>query len=653
MRIRDLSVRQRLNGLFSLLLLVLLAGSGLSSWNTTQVQTQTERIVLEHVPLLGETSELAAALDEAVADLTLLLLVDDQQLLENLDHALQRAERVLGGMTWPRHLAGHADSLRQKLDELKGLADEVRALRQDPLKNMPGQALANREAAPLAQQISGQLQILAGINELQALRTTDAWRRALTDLRAYLFNRDVRVWNDFMANLDAFEEQVDRWAAGGDELDFEEEEGLAAIVELLAQYRQAVARVHEAHGGERWREDLYLAQQRVLPLFQRITAELGDLNQKVRQTVAEDGGQAMRSLAAASRLQIAAVVGVFMVMGVIMLLSRRTIVRPLRQTVEAMQAAANEGRLSSRLDDRAGDEFGALGRAFNVFSEKIRRLVSQVVGASRNLVDESARLKQVTHQTESMAEQGQQRVEEISGTIDELAQGMIRIGGLADTASQAADEVAGEVQEGGEVIAETIRGIQTISRQSSQVAEEVEALSDSSQRIAEIVQVIRQINEQTNMLALNAAIEAARAGEAGRGFAVVADEVRGLAIRVQEQADEIQQRIDRLCKQVDDAVALIQASHKEAQQTSQRASAAEQALSTIRGGVGQILDSNRKVLDVSSHHTEHARKVAAELSELVELVGNMATQAAQAGDVGEEFNRLAKELSQLVAQFSE
>ncbi len=179
-----------------------------------------------------------------------------------------------------------------------------------------------------------------------------------------------------------------------------------------------------------------------------------------------------------------------------------------------------------------------------------------------------------------------------------MRDGQSSLSTLADAMRSEIEQVAHEralSTESRNAVSNMSSKLATLAGSSSSTASHIGALDQQAQKVGGIVNLIKEVADQTNLLALNAAIEAARAGEQGRGFAVVADEVRKLAERTTGATSEIAVLVEEIrqsSSQSREQIATLASEAQELAQDGQHSSKVMHELLESTGAIETALTSN-------------------------------------------------------------
>jgi methyl-accepting chemotaxis protein len=358
--------------------------------------------------------------------------------------------------------------------------------------------------------------------------------------------------------------------------------------------------------------------------------------------------------------------GSILVGGALTLVISNGITGPLGRMIAMLRdIAEGEGDLTKRVTDQSGTETQDLAEWFNLFVDRVHKIIkdvannsSQVRIASRTLLELAGNLSSSSNVMTGTSNTVAASAEEMSANMNSVAASMEQFTVNMGTVASSSEEMSATITEisvsTGKAKDITGQAVAAAGKASVQVNE----LGTAAQDIGKVTEAISAISSQTNLLALNATIEAARAGEAGRGFAVVANEIKELAQQTARATEEIRgkiqgiqqttgqtvQEIGQISSVINDVDSIV---------GSIAAAVEEQSVTTrdIADNVGQASVGVQQVNENVAQADSVLRTIAKDVTSVNATSGELAETARSMHGNSQSLARLAESLDEMVSKF--
>ena len=470
--------------------------------------------------------------------------------------------------------------------------------------------------------------LMARLFGAQHSATSDPQRQAAIEKQAA----------DAFAKLDTAMQRYETLAREGTDRQL-----FADVRSIMNEYKTFYAEINARSRENKKDEVAAMIASRGTPLGKRLAEALGKLIEYNKQTATQQQQEAQTAKNTSNVLIWSLTLIGGAVVGVLGLLLIGNITRPVNAMLDAVTRIERDLDFTARVPVTQADEIGKMAAAFNRLIEKLQGNLRSLAESTRSVAHSSGELSENSHQVAQASAQQSEKASGMAANVEEMTVSINHVGDRASEANALSAESGQLAVEGEKVIGQTVRDINEISSTVGAAATLMQQLESQTQQISNVVQVIKEVADQTNLLALNAAIEAARAGEQGRGFAVVADEVRKLAERTGLSTQEITTTINTMRASAQQAVASMS-------EAVQRVSDGVTRAQNASDAIGKIGASSQKTVAMVSEITDAIREQSVASSNIAKMVEHIAQMAEQSSAASQATSETATNLDQLASK---
>ena len=292
-----------------------------------------------------------------------------------------------------------------------------------------------------------------------------------------------------------------------------------------------------------------------------------------------------------------------------------------------------------------------LADSINTTIEALRTLVKQSIDMAGLLEEKTSEIKTVSEKMLLDTEKQAKDIKETGASVILISEAINKISNNTIKGYEEAQKTVQISRDGNTQVGESLGVMKEIKNNMEETVSLMRKVFESSKQILSIVEILSEINQDTEILSMNVTVQATRAGEAGKPYKIVADSFKALSERSALEGKKASGLLNGIVNDIKVALSAIEKTRNEVEHGVNVTEKAFESFAVMKDTTEKLAVTVESISKDAKEHAKTAVQVEKEMREILTTTETNRKSTEDTVNAIKDISTVAQDMTRSVKTF--